>query len=49
MDYILECKPGSHQRLYEVLESQRASGAVRSTGWLPRPGPGKRSEGHRLR
>ncbi len=30
-------------------ESRRASGAVRSTGWLPRRGKGKRSERHRFR
>ncbi len=45
MDYIRVCKPGSRKRLYEV----RASGAVRSTGWLPRPGKSKRSERHRFR
>ncbi len=49
MDYIRVCKPGSRKRLYEVLESRRASGAVRSTGWLPRRGKGKRSERHRFR
>ncbi len=49
MDCIRVCKPGSHKHLYEVPESRRASGAVRSTGWLPRRGKGKRSERHRFR
>ncbi len=43
------CKPGSRKHLYEVLESRRASGAVRSTGWLPRRGKGQRCERHRFR
>ncbi len=49
MDYIPVRKPGSHKRLYEVLESRRASGEVQPTGWLPRRGRGKRSERHRFR
>ncbi len=49
MDCIRVCKPGSRKHLHEVPESRRASGAVRSTGWLPRRGKGKRSERHRFR
>ena len=49
MDCIRVGKPGSRKGLYEVPESRRASGAVRSTGWLPRRGKGKRSERHRFR
>ena len=49
MDCIRVGKPGSRKRLYEVPESRRASGAVRSTGGLPRRGKGKRSERHRFR
>ncbi len=43
------CKPGSHKRLYKVLESRQPRGAVQSTGWLPRRGHGKGSERHRFR
>ncbi len=49
MDYIRVGKPGSRKHLHEVPESRRGSGAVRSTGWLPRRGKGKRSERHRFR
>ncbi len=49
MDCIRVGKPGSRKHLHEVPESRRASGAVRSTGWLPRRGKGKRSERHRFR
>ncbi len=49
MDCIRVCKPGSRKHLHEVPESRRASGAVRSTGWLPRRGKGKRCERHRFR
>ncbi len=49
MDCIRVGKPGSRKPLYEVPESRRASGAVRSTGWLPRRGKGKRCERHRFR
>ncbi len=49
MDCIRVGKPGSRKHLHEVPESRRGSGAVRSTGWLPRRGKGKRSERHRFR
>ncbi len=49
IDYILACKPGSHKKLYEGLKSRQAKGPVQSTGWLRRPGQGKRSERHRFR
>ncbi len=49
MDCIRVGKPGSRKGLYEVPESRQASGAARSTGWLPRRGKGKRSERHRFR